>query len=74
MASTPKIRLFPCPRFVDLGGPGIRDATGEVVPFHDPELPSEGYRLRVSPEGIELGFADGNGRRYGEATLSQLRL
>jgi hypothetical protein len=73
MSNSPEIRLFPRPRVVLVDGPGSVGPSPEVTALEDLSLPSEGYRVRVSPAGIALWFADANGRRYGETTLAQLR-
>ena len=47
------------------GEPGLRVAS-------DPAIPSEGYRLRTSPSGIELAASDEAGVFYAFQTLRQL--
>ena len=67
------LRLFPRPRQVEFVGSGCESADASVVFSSDAALPTEGYVLRVSEEGVEIRFADAAGRRYGESTLRQLR-
>jgi hexosaminidase len=37
-----------------------------------PELPAEGYRLEITPDGVTLSAADAAGEVYGRQTLRQL--
>ncbi|HEY2057920.1 MAG TPA: glycoside hydrolase family 20 zincin-like fold domain-containing protein, partial [Amycolatopsis sp.] len=37
-----------------------------------PELPAEGYRLEITPEGVTLFAADAAAEVYGRQTLRQL--
>jgi len=63
--------LFPRPRSVRWGGtvvPAVVTAT-EVA---DTRLSAEAYRLVVGGNGVELAYADENGRRYARQTLGQL--
>ncbi|GAB2601249.1 glycoside hydrolase family 20 zincin-like fold domain-containing protein [Pseudactinotalea suaedae] len=43
-----------------------------VVVAHDDSLPSEGYRLHVRPEGVDLAAADARGLLHGARTLADL--
>ena len=67
------LRIFPRPRQVELTGSGCGSVDPSVVFSSDAALPSEGYVLRVSEQGVEIRFADAAGRRYGETTFRQLR-
>ncbi|HZT66793.1 MAG TPA: family 20 glycosylhydrolase [Acidimicrobiales bacterium] len=62
--------LLPMPRSVDLGR--ARVPVSEPVVSWAPALPPQGYRLRVSSEGIRLAAADPAGVSHGRATLAQL--
>ncbi len=53
--------------------PGMSIEEGnDIVMEKDPELPEEGYRLEVSPEGIVLAAKTDRGAFYGVQTLRQL--
>ena len=43
-----------------------------VRAVRDTEIPAEGYRLAVSPDGIEIASSDAAGEFYAKVTLSQL--
>ena len=49
-------------------------AGDNVTETVEPNLPSQGYRLRIAEDGVDLIAADEPGLFYGRATLSQLRL
>jgi hexosaminidase len=62
--------LFPTPKRASIGSrrlpvAGVRTA---LVPGH----PAQGYRLRVSEEGVNIEASDGDGIAYARATLAQL--
>jgi hypothetical protein len=65
--------LFPRPRRLAVTGVGPAVDHCPVSEVHDPSLPAEGYLLRVDDHGATLAHADDAGRRYGRATLDQLR-
>ncbi len=75
-ADDPFMQLFPRPRRLEVSGnlgPGSNTGADTTI---NGDLPSSGYVLHVhdGPHGsIELRCADDAGRRYGEATLAQLR-
>jgi len=65
--------LFPAPRSISrLTGAAVA-ASAAVVARPVSGLAPQGYRLRLEGDAIDLGYADEAGRRYGEATLAQLR-
>jgi hexosaminidase len=77
----PDLRLAPVPgaeRAADLlaeylGLDGRGGGSGPCVRLGlDPELPAEGYRLRIAPDGVALDGADEAGLFYGVQTLRQL--
>lgn len=65
-------QVFPQPRQVELTGAGpLTDQPArERV---DDELPAEGFRITATVDDVLIEYADDNGRRYGRATLGQLR-
>lgn len=71
MAMTPPL-LLPRPRQLDLRqdgaplGAAVRETRADG-------LRAEGYELDITPDGVELRYADDNGLRYGRATLAQIR-
>src|SRR5436190_8660356 len=68
--------LFPVPRQVLHLDERVR-VSGPTPPppptTRDTSLPAQGYELTVDADGVRLASADDAGRRYGEATLAQLR-
>lgn len=67
-----QVALMPWPQQIEWRGEG--PASDEPVQHQwVSTVPAEGYELEVSPEGISLRHSDDNGRRYGSATLGQLR-
>lgn len=72
MQTPPDLLLAPRPQLLH--------ATGTPVPVSVPlhvlrsdAIRPEGFRLGIGPDGITLEHRDDNGRRYGEATLDQIR-
>ncbi len=72
MAHMPAPALFPRPRLLDSfdetlsWGAAVREA-------HNGGLRRQGYELEVTAHGARLDWADEAGRRYGTATIDQLR-
>jgi hypothetical protein len=63
--------LLPAPRELELSGPG----PGAPCPAReepDPSLPSEGFEILASADGVRLRCADAAGLRHGRRTLAQL--
>lgn len=54
------------------GGRWRAGSEGAVVAEIDPQLPAQGYRLAVRPEGASIAGADPAGVFYGACTLVQL--
>ncbi|PXX57492.1 hexosaminidase [Nocardia tenerifensis] len=52
--------------------PGVCAWPAEVEVRTDPDLPAEGYRLEITPDGITLTAADQAGRTHARQTLRQL--
>ncbi|MEV6903183.1 beta-N-acetylhexosaminidase [Amycolatopsis sp. NPDC051372] len=52
--------------------PGACPWPAPVTVQQAPELPSEGYRLTITPRGVTLAVADAAGEVYGRQTLRQL--
>lgn len=65
---------MPCPwhDWADYDTVGMCLAKASCVETHDASLPPEGYRLKVSPEGVEIAASDAAGAFYAHATLKQL--
>ncbi|GII98603.1 glycosyl hydrolase family 20 [Sediminihabitans luteus] len=64
--------LFPAPRaLTPLDGPGVPADIAPVVVL-DPQVPAQGYVLRVADGAVELRHADDAGLRYGRQTHAQL--
>ena len=62
--------LVPAPReFTARTGYCSADAPFRTV--RDSEIPAEGYRLAVTPDGIEIASHDADGEFYARVTLSQ---
>ncbi len=66
------IDLFPRPRHLQSTG-GSAAADAPVGCARDPQVPAQGYRLRIESTGISLVAADDAGERYGRDTLRQIR-
>lgn len=64
--------IFPVPRELTWGAESVR-FDGEVQAVLDTSLPEQGYALHVDGDGSLLSHADEAGRRYGGATVAQLR-
>lgn len=72
MTTMPIPELFPRPRTLA----GLDDTLVVVADTTlgvDRSLPAQGYELHIDADGVRLTHADDLGRRYGEATLAQLR-
>jgi hypothetical protein len=67
------LRLFPRPRVLRETGARGAPAGAAVVARTDASLPLEGYALAIGDGRIALSHRDANGRRYGEATLAEIR-
>ncbi|WP_084529611.1 beta-N-acetylhexosaminidase [Nocardia crassostreae] len=52
--------------------PGVCPYPAEIVERTDTSLPAEGYRLTITPTGIELHTSDNAGRIHARQTLRQL--
>ena len=73
MTPMPNPSLFPRPRAVEGYDPSLAvDASSPAI-VRDPSLPGQSYALHVDADGVRLEYGDEPGRRYGEATLAQLR-
>ena len=66
------VLLFPRPQRLTSTGEGAPAATPARVVQAD-DLPAEGFRLSIGPDGVTLEHRDDNGRRYGSAVLDQVR-
>lgn len=66
------LALVPQPKTV-IEGVGICPSSAVVTCTHDAMVPSEGYRLSVTPNGIGVWCSDDAGLFYARQTLSQLR-
>ncbi len=65
------MNLLPQPRSITVGDGRRAWADPNVVV--EGGLPPDGYRLRITPDAVELSAADDAGAFYGRATLAQLR-
>ena len=66
------VALVPQPQKVtELGGETANMAVTRVT---DAALPAEGYRLKVTPDGVTVASSDAAGAFYAEQTLEQLRV
>ncbi len=65
--------LFPRPRSVGAYDPSLAVDAPAPTTVRDRSLPQQGYDLHADADGARLAYADEAGRRYGEATLAQLR-
>lgn len=63
--------LLPQPRRATWSGRTVDNSEPAVA--RDASLAAEGYRLRISEQGITLDAADDAGEFYGQQTLTQLR-
>jgi hexosaminidase len=64
------VNLLPVPRSIELGEGTVEWREPQLR--LDPDLPAQGYVLRISPAGVELVGADAASLFYGETTLAQL--
>jgi hexosaminidase len=73
---TPVPDLFPRPQHMEVHGAGA-PLDAPVRELQDASLPAEGYQLDIhgasDGDKVVLRHRDGNGLRYGRATLDQLR-
>ncbi|HET8929151.1 MAG TPA: glycoside hydrolase family 20 zincin-like fold domain-containing protein, partial [Acidimicrobiales bacterium] len=69
----PNPPLFPRPRRLEGYDESLAARIVTPTITRDPALPAQGYELRIDADGARLTHADEAGRRYGEATLAQLR-
>ena len=65
--------LIPMPRKVEWKV-GKCPPGAAVSKTRDPSIPTEGYRLDVTPKGIAIASSDDAGAFYAEKTLAQLKL
>ena len=73
MSKTREVLLLPAPREIKWEGDGFQGSAPEVSFRLAPELPAQGFELRVAASGVEIRHADAEGQRYAEATLEQLK-
>lgn len=64
--------LVPSPHKLTIAGGTLRVPELEVRCSRDATLPAEGYRLRVSADGIDVASSDGAGAFWARQTLKQL--
>lgn len=73
MTPMPNPPLYPRPRHLERYDDSLAVQLVNPTITRDPALPSQGYELHIDVDGARLTCADDAGRRYGEATLAQLR-
>jgi hexosaminidase len=71
MTSPGSERLFPPPRRAEMGA--IHRPAAELRTVIEPGFPTQGYRLRIGPEGATAAASDSEGLHYARTTYRQLR-